>query len=268
MAADSALEKQTAGIRIAGVSHSYRERGGDPRPVLQRIDLDIEPGEFVSLLGPSGCGKTTLLNIIGGFVRPTEGEVVAGKKRVEEPGADRAVVFQSYALLPWYTAVENVELGLRFQGADRNSRRAAALDCLEMVHLHHAAGKYPHELSGGMKQRIAIARAIATKAPILLMDEPFGALDALTRSSLQDELLRITREAKRTVVFVTHSVDESVLLSDRICVMGANPGRLESIVKVERGGIDRLGREAPEFFEQVAHLLPMIKASVEGGVDE
>ncbi|MBI5918078.1 MAG: ABC transporter ATP-binding protein [Nitrosomonadales bacterium] len=193
---------------------------------LRDIELNIERGEFVSLIGHSGCGKSTLLNLIAGLLLPSSGNLFCAGREIAGPGPDRAVVFQNHSLLPWMTCFENIHLGVeRVFGAteDKAKLRQRTLDALALVHLSHAEKKYPHEISGGMKQRVGIARALAMQPKVLLMDEPFGALDALTRAHLQDELMKIVAETRSTVVMVTHDVDEAVLLSDRIVMMTNGP---------------------------------------------
>jgi NitT/TauT family transport system ATP-binding protein len=192
---------------------------------LGRTDLAVAAGELVCLLGPSGCGKSTLLNLVAGFVAPSAGEVLVGGRAVAGPGPDRAMVFQEYALFPWMTVAQNVAFGLRLKGlaAGEIDRRVEAL--LARFGLEGAFHRrYPRELSGGMQQRVAIARALALDPPILLMDEPFGALDALTRRTLQAELLRVWAELRQTILFVTHSLDEALFLADRVLVMTSRPG--------------------------------------------
>jgi NitT/TauT family transport system ATP-binding protein len=200
---------------------------------LSEIDLEIDKGEFITLLGPSGCGKSTLLKILAGLLPATEGEVAIDGERVTAPGPERAVVFQDYALFPWMTVESNVEFGLEARGVSADQRRQVSQSLLRVVGLGEFAKKYPHHLSGGMKQRVSIARALAVDPQILLMDEPFGALDAQTRSLLQEELLRIWRLYRKTVVFVTHSIEEAIFLSDRIVVMTARPGRIKTVIEVE-----------------------------------
>jgi NitT/TauT family transport system ATP-binding protein len=200
---------------------------------LSGIDLEIRDGEFVSLLGPSGCGKSTLLKIMAGLLKASSGHITIDGVDVTGPGPERAMVFQDYALFPWMTVEANVEFGLEARGVPAEKRRATSQELLRVVGLGEFAKKYPHHLSGGMKQRVSIARALAVEPQILLMDEPFGALDAQTRSVLQEELLRIWKLYKKTVVFVTHSIEEAVYLSDRIVVMTARPGRIKTIVNVE-----------------------------------
>jgi NitT/TauT family transport system ATP-binding protein len=199
---------------------------------LVDINLDIRDGEFISLLGPSGCGKSTLLKIVGGLLDATQGTVDIDGRTVTAPGPERAMVFQDYALFPWMTVEDNVEFGLEARGVPSAKRRKSSAELLKVVGLQDFAGKYPHHLSGGMKQRVSIARALAVEPQILLMDEPFGALDAQTRSVMQEELLRIWKVYRKTVIFVTHSIEEAIYLSDRIVVMTARPGRIKTIVEV------------------------------------
>ncbi len=213
------------------VIHDVTKRFGEI-VALEPIGLEIADGEFVCLLGPSGCGKSTLLNIVAGFVAPSSGEVIAEGKPVTSPGPDRGMVFQEYALFPWMTVRANIAFGLEMRG-EPSARIAQTVDALlATLNLKEFAGRFPKDLSGGMRQRVAIARLLALDSPILLMDEPFGALDALTRRNLQDELLRIWMELKKTILFVTHSIEESVYLADRIVVMTYRPGRVKAIVEV------------------------------------
>jgi NitT/TauT family transport system ATP-binding protein len=215
-------------IQVEGVSKSYTPDA----LALDEVSLELAENSFTCLLGPSGCGKSTLLNMIAGFIEPTTGRVLVGGREVTGAGADRGVVFQEYALFPWRTAAENVEFGPMVRGLPRAERRAAARRYLALVGLAEHEGKYPSELSGGMKQRVAIARALANHPSVLLMDEPFGALDAQTREVMQEELLRIWEQDKKTVVFVTHSISESIFLADRIVVMATRPGTVKEIVDV------------------------------------
>jgi nitrate/nitrite transport system ATP-binding protein len=193
---------------------------------LREIDLDVARGEFITLIGHSGCGKSTLLNLIAGLIRPTSGVLLCDNREIAAPGPERAVVFQNHSLLPWLTCFENVHLAVERVFGDRESRtelKQRTQAALELVGMAHAEAKRPHEISGGMKQRVGIARALAMEPKVLLMDEPFGALDALTRARLQDELLKIVARTHSTVVMVTHDVDEAVLLSDRIVMMTNGP---------------------------------------------
>jgi NitT/TauT family transport system ATP-binding protein len=205
---------------------------GSVTSALVDINLRIEEGEFVCLLGPSGCGKSTLLKIIAGLIPATSGRITINGRPVSGPGPERAVVFQDYALFPWMTVRDNVEFGLEARRLPAAERREVSSRLLKVVGLSDFAERFPHQLSGGMKQRVSIARALAVDPSLLLMDEPFGALDAQTRHLLQDELLRVWREYRKTVVFVTHSIEEAIYLSDRIVVMTARPGRVKQIVVV------------------------------------
>ncbi|MFZ6863392.1 ABC transporter ATP-binding protein [Undibacterium sp. Ji67W] len=194
---------------------------------LRDINLEIPEGQFVCLLGPSGCGKSTLLNAIAGFALPTSGNIVANGKEVKEPGPDRGMVFQEYALFPWMTVEKNIAFGLEIKGMKKTDAEQRVSNLLQMLGLYEFRQRYPKDLSGGMRQRVAIARVLALDSPIMLMDEPFGALDALTRCNLQDELLRIWSELKKTIIFVTHSIEEAVYLADRIIVMTYRPGTVK-----------------------------------------
>ncbi|MGI5423466.1 ABC transporter ATP-binding protein [Streptomyces sp. CA-179760] len=216
---------------------------------LDRIDLQIAAGEFVVLVGPSGCGKSTLLDLLGGLTRPSGGRVLLDGRPVDGPGLDRGIVFQQYALLPWRTAQGNVEFGLEATGVPRRQRASRAREFLDLVGLTGFADRHPHELSGGMRQRVAIARSLAYDPDVLLMDEPFAALDAQTRESLQDELLRIWQRTGKTVVFITHGIDEAVYLGQRVAVMTSRPGRVKQIVPVALGSRDATDdlRSSPEF---------------------
>jgi ABC-type nitrate/sulfonate/bicarbonate transport system ATPase subunit len=220
-------------LRLAGLAMTYESRSGEPVPALEAIDLAIEAGEFVVLVGPSGCGKSTLLNILAGFVRPTAGAAYVADQPIRGPDMVRGMVFQDYALFPWLSVVGNVEFGLERKRVPRQQRREIALSYLKTVGLADFAHKRTNELSGGMKQRVAIARAFAPEPSIILMDEPFGALDALTRRFLQHELLRIWQEHRKTIVFITHSVVEAIYLADRVLVMTARPGRIKRAFRID-----------------------------------
>jgi ABC-type nitrate/sulfonate/bicarbonate transport system ATPase subunit len=215
-----------AAIEIAGVTKRFATDPPGTPPVLERVDLDIAPAEFVALVGRSGCGKTTLLNIIAGLESASEGEVRVGGATVTGPGGGKGVVFQQNALFPWLTALGNVAFAARNRGLPRAEADGLANDLLRLVRLDGAARKYPVELSGGMQQRVAIARALALDPAILLMDEPFGALDEITRTEMQEELLRVWEARRKTVVFVTHSITEALILADRVLVLAPRPGRV------------------------------------------
>ncbi len=210
----------------------YDIREGRRVVALEDVSLEIERGEFVTLIGPSGCGKTTLLNILAGFERASAGQVLLEGQPIDGPGADRGVVFQEYALFPWLTLRQNVEYGPRGRGVPAAQARGIIGRTLQMVGLSGAENRYPHELSGGMRQRAALARVLVNDPKILLMDEPFAALDAQTRSILQREVARLWAETAKTVLFITHSVEEAVLLGDRVLAMTARPGRLKADVPV------------------------------------
>ena len=218
-------------IRLRGLGMVFRGEHGAVR-ALSGIDLDIAAGEFVCLLGPSGCGKSTLLDTIAGFTPPTEGTVEALGRPVSGPGPERAMVFQEYALFPWMTVERNVAFGLEVARAAPERVHRVVNGLLARLGLGDFRRRFPRDLSGGMRQRVAIARALAIDPPMLLMDEPFGALDALTRRSLQNELLRLRAEDRKTVVFVTHGIEESIYLADRVVVMTYRPGTVKRIVEV------------------------------------
>src|SRR3954468_17236990 len=224
-------------LRVENVSKTFRLRGGATAsgqllPVLRHISFDVQEGEIVSLIGESGCGKTTLLRIVQGLVRHDAGTIKVDGASVMGPGRDRGFVFQQATLLPWRSARHNVEFGLELQGVPRAERRARAQKLLDLVGLGHAGGQYPHQLSGGMQQRVGLARALAIDPAILLMDEPFSALDAQTREVLQSELLRIHAETGKTTLFVTHDLDEAIYLSDRVVVLAARPGRVVAEIAI------------------------------------
>ena len=218
-------------IELRGVSHSY-VRGASPVAAFRDLSLSVGTGEFVSIVGPSGCGKTSLLFGVAGFLRPTHGRILVDGMAVAGPGPDRGVVFQSFALFNWLTVRENIEFGLRMRGVEMRKRRARSDELLTMVGLSRFADRYPYELSGGMRQRTAISRALATDPDILLMDEPFAALDAQSREMMQEELVRIWEETRKTVLFVTHSIDEAIYLSSRVIVLTSRPGKVKHMLEV------------------------------------
>ena len=219
-------------IEFQRVSQFFPARADEPAEALRGVSLTVQPGEFVCLIGPSGCGKTTLLHLLAGFLRPTDGRVLFQGASVASPGPDRGVVFQEYALFPWMTARQNVEFGLRARAVPRTERRARALAALERVRLASAAERYPHELSGGMRQRIAVARSLVVEPEALLMDEPFAAVDAMTRATLQEDLLRLWQETGVSILFVTHNIDEAIFLAQRVIVMAPHPGTLRADLPV------------------------------------
>ena len=222
-----------AKVAIAGLVLDYTnpETGASHRAV-DGLDLDVAANEFLCVLGPSGCGKSTLLSAIAGFIAPTHGSIQMNGAPVTGPGAERGVVFQEYALLPWMNVLDNAALGLKLRGMPKQQRYEEARRFLAIANLHGAEHKYPHELSGGMKQRVAVARTLANAPEVMLMDEPFAAVDAQTRMVLQEELVRIVARANVTVIFITHSVEEAIFLGDRVAVMSPGPGRIREIVEV------------------------------------
>jgi NitT/TauT family transport system ATP-binding protein len=220
-------------IEVRNVTHRFESTGRASLPVLKDVSMSVEPGTFVSLLGPSGCGKTTLLRIIDGLIKSTSGQIFIDGAEVRKPGHDRTMVFQEFNLLPWRTAQKNIEFALELHRVPGNERVARATEALRRVGLEKFAGFYPHQLSGGMKQRVGLARALSTNPRYLLMDEPFGALDPLVREIMQIDLLKLLGAEKRTIVFVTHSVDEAVFLSDRVIIFRANPGSILTTLDID-----------------------------------
>lgn len=224
-------------LSVEDVSKTFRVRGGSNTeghllPVLRHVSFDVREGEILSLIGESGCGKTTLLRIIQGLIKLDAGTIKVDGKSVTSAGPDRGFVFQQASLLPWRSARANIEFGLELQGVSTSARRRKAQDLLKLVNLEHAGEQFPHQLSGGMQQRIGLARALAINPSILLMDEPFSALDAQTREELQAELLRVQRETGKTIIFVTHDLDEAIYLSNRVLVLAAKPGRVKKIIDI------------------------------------
>ena len=219
-------------IHCKGVAHSFGQ-GDNATPVLSHTDLEIDAGEFVCVLGPSGCGKTTLMNMVAGLVTPREGVIEVGGIPVTGPSPERGVIFQEFALMPWKTVMGNIDFGLRMKGVPRGRRREIAQRHIDLVGLTGSEDLYPRQLSGGMKQRTAIARAYAVEPEVLLMDEPFGALDAQTRAVLQGDLLQSWEQLGQTVMFVTHDLDEAFFLASRVLVMSARPGRIVADIKVD-----------------------------------
>jgi NitT/TauT family transport system ATP-binding protein len=235
--------QEPAQIVVDQVSHLYRPPRGREVLALDAVSLEVRQSEFIALLGPSGCGKSTLLYLIGGFLPVEKGEIRVNGKAVAGPGPDRGIVFQHFALFPWKTVRGNILYGLERQGMPKLEREKRAMDFIELVGLHGFEDSYPSQLSGGMRQRTAIARTLAFDPKILLMDEPFGALDAQTRGLMQMELLRIWQSQPKTVIFVTHDVQEAVYLADRVAVMSARPGRIKTIVDT------RFDKNDPDIFK-------------------
>jgi NitT/TauT family transport system ATP-binding protein len=235
-------------IVFENVSKTFPTRERGELAAVRDVSLDIAPGEFTVVVGPSGCGKSTLLDLLAGLTAPSSGRILVDGAPVTGPGLDRGVVFQQYALLPWRDARGNVEFGLEAKGVPRRERRERAAEYLDLVGLAGFGDRYPHELSGGMRQRVAIARSLAFDPGVLLMDEPFAALDAQTRDLLQEELLRIWERTGKTVVFITHGIDEAVYLGQRVAVLTSRPGRIKDVIDVDLG--DRRSgdvRSSPRF---------------------
>ena len=247
-------------IQFEHVGHSYRSNAGADVSALADVSLDIAEGEFVALLGPSGCGKSTLLYLLGGFVPLRAGMIRVGGKPVTGPGRDRGVVFQNFALFPWKTVRQNIRYGLERLGLPRAEQEARAAKLIDMVHLTGFEDSFPSQLSGGMRQRVAIARTLAVDPAILLMDEPFGALDAQTREIMHEELLAIMARRRMTTVFVTHDVREAVYLADRVAVMSARPGSIKEVVTIDLPGRTGPGvQKTPEFGAYVERLWGLVK---------
>ncbi|MBI3079093.1 MAG: ABC transporter ATP-binding protein [Deltaproteobacteria bacterium] len=254
-------------ITVRQVSKAFHKVAGHEVTAFQALEditLEIRENEFVSLIGPSGCGKTTLLRIDDGLIPPDTGEVFVRGRRVTRPGPDRAVVFQSFALLPWRTVLANVEFSLELRGLPPAQRRERARRYIELVGLAEFEGHYPHELSGGMQQRVGIARALAVDPSVLLMDEPFGSVDAQTRQLLQEELLELWQRERKTVLFVTHSMDEAVYLSDRVVILSPRPGRVtESLeVPLPRPRLAQEVRRQREFIDLTNYIWESLRRSL------
>lgn len=257
---DAGAGKGKGQISVDEVSISFGS-GAAAHLAVETTSITIKAGEFVCILGPSGCGKSTLLNAIAGYVQPTSGDVLVDGERVEKPGPDRGMVFQQYSLLPWKTVYENVAFGPKMAGKNRASAGSTANTFLELVGLMKFGDRYPAELSGGMQQRVGIARALANYPSVLLMDEPFGALDAQTRLMMQESLLDIWRKFGTTVVFVTHDVDEAVFLADRVLIMSAAPGRIIEDLRINlpRPRATDMA-SAPEYIQARQFCLDTIRA--------
>ena len=248
-----------AHIAIQGVSHTYRPPRGRPVLALENVSLNVDKREFVALLGPSGCGKSTLLYLLGGFIPTESGSIQVDGKAVHGPGPDRGIVFQHFALFPWKTVRANVMYGLERSGLAQKACEDRAQELINLVGLRGFEDSFPSQLSGGMKQRTAIARTLAIDPDILLMDEPFGALDAQTRSLMQEELLAIWQRSPKTVIFVTHDVQEAVYLAEKVVVMSARPGRIKAVVDTKFDRTDSGLFKTPAFAEKVDEIWNMVK---------
>ena len=250
-------------IEIQDATKIYEKPGGfrsskESFTALDHISLQIEKGEFICLLGPSGCGKTTLMNSIAGFETLTEGSITIDGQKVKAPSEKYVTIFQNYGLLPWRTVEKNVELGLETLKVPKQERKQIAMKYLQLVGLESFAKRHPAQLSGGQQQRVAIARGPAVDPEILFMDEPFGALDAITRYKLQDDLLHITKSQNKTVIFVTHDIDEAVFLADKIVVMSPNPGRIKAVIPIGLGSHrDRTGGDFLQLRDKVFRIFNM-----------
>ncbi len=258
--AAKAARKMVPFIQARDITLTFKPKNREAITALNAFNLEVTKGEFVSIVGPSGCGKSTFLNILLGLIRPDKGEMQLNGKKITGPGQERAMVFQEFGLLPWRTVLANVELGLELKGVPTSVRRERAMELIRMAGLLGFENHYPHELSGGMKQRVGLARALATNPEVLLMDEPFAALDAQTRDLMQAELLQIWERTKKTVLFVTHSIEEAAYLSDRVIVMSARPGRTKNIIKINLPRPrDYEMRLSPEFNEIKAGIWGTLK---------
>jgi len=258
-----------AKISIRQLRHEYVNPFTRERVLaLEGLDLDVAEGELLAVVGPSGCGKSTLLTILAGLVAPTRGEVLLDGRPVKGPGPDRGVVFQEFAILPWRTVDRNIAHGLEIQGVPKAERDETVRHFVELVGLVGFEKKYPHELSGGMKQRVAVARTLAANPEVMLMDEPFAAVDAQTRITLGEELNAIAQATKKTILFVTHNVDEAVFLGDRCCVLSRRPGRVKALVPVPIPRDRRTWRlltSEPAFDATREHVLKLVRSEVDGG---
>lgn len=245
-------------------------RRGNDVVALKDIDLEVKESEFVVMVGPSGCGKSTLINMIGGLEKATEGQIQIDGKDVTEPGADRGMVFQGYSLFPWLSVRKNVEFGLKMKGIPKKEREQTAREFIKLIGLTGFEDALPKQLSGGMKQRVAIARTLANHPEILLMDEPFGALDAQTRVVMQELLAKISRETKNTILFITHDIDEAILLADRIYVMSRRPGTIREVLTVEmEGERNHEMLVTPEFLKMKQKIMDMLwQESQDAAIDQ
>ncbi|MET0339996.1 MAG: ABC transporter ATP-binding protein [Polyangiales bacterium] len=251
-------------IAFQGVGKTFSIKGGASFTALQDVTLEVETGEFVCIVGPSGCGKSTLLDLLGGLTQPSEGRILMDGREITGPALDRGIVFQQYALYPWRTALGNVEFGLEAKGVPARERKERARHYLALVGLSGFEDRHPHELSGGMKQRVAIARSLAYDPEVLMMDEPFAALDAQTRETLQAELLSIWERSKKTIIFITHGIDEAVYLGQRVALMTSRPGRIKEVIDIPSvlRRPDEDVRSLPEFGQVRHHIWELLREEV------
>ena len=253
---------RTEAVRVSAVSKVFNPGRRNEVAALTEIDLTVANGDFVTLIGPSGCGKSTLLRLVAALIEPTSGDIEVGLKTADQARRDQdyGMAFQKAGLFDWRTVAKNIELPLELMGYGKSERSARSAEMLELVKLSDFGDHHPNELSGGMQQRVAIARALSFQPSLLLMDEPFGALDEMTREHMQVELLRIWKETATTVVFVTHSIPEAVFLSTRVVVMSQRPGRIASIIEVDLGDRDDVTREAEDFFHKTTEVREALRA--------
>ncbi len=251
-------------ISIKDLSHTYSDLQADTQVhAIDNLNLDVWDGELMCVLGPSGCGKTTMLYIVAGLIKASSGQIAVDEVPIQGPGPDRGMVFQEYALLPWKTVWDNIKLGLRIQKVPKEESAQRIERIIGLVGLAGFEDKFPHELSGGMKQRVAVARTLVTQPKVMLMDEPFAAVDAQTRITLQEEVVRIWQATKQTILFVTHSVDEAAFLADRVAILTRRPARLKEIVTINAPRDHRRGTKDKDFSEQCDHIMQSIRAEVQ-----
>jgi NitT/TauT family transport system ATP-binding protein len=250
-------------VSVRNLCKTYQAHNRNEITVFKELNLDVQPEEFICIVGPSGCGKTTFIKIIDGLIQATSGEVSIGGREVSEPGFDRAFVFQADSLYPWRTVLDNIVFGLEIKGIPRNERYSRAQELIKRVGLAGFESHYPHELSGGMRQRVNLARALAVDPEIILMDEPFAALDAQTREVMQQELLKVWSSSKKTVIFITHQIDEAVFLADRVVVFSARPATIKADIRVNIARPRNLSvKRMPEFLTYAGEVWNLIETDV------
>ncbi len=251
-------------INIKDLIHTYFDLQANTQVhAIDNLNLDVRDTELMCVLGPSGCGKSTMLYIIAGLIKASSGQITVDDAPIQGPGPDRGMVFQEYALLPWKTVRDNIKLGLRIQKVPKEESAQRIERIIDLVGLMGFENKFPHELSGGMKQRVAVARTLVTQPKVMLMDEPFAAVDAQTRITMQEEVVRIWQATKQTILFVTHAVDEAAFLADRVAILTRRPARLKEIVTINTSRDQRRGAKDKEFIEQCDHIMQSIRAEVQ-----